>query len=447
VGVRDPKRRNRIEGLLLEAGHDVEVAADRTAVDSALTSRPFDVMILDIGAPEMGGLEVLRALPRLDNGVQVLTVTGVPLVESAVEAMKLGARDLMCCPCDGDYIVLQVERAIEECRIRRELAALRKTPVRGNGLGLVGRSKAFRRLLDLIERVAPTRATALITGETGTGKELVARAIHSLSDRRDHPFTVVNCSALPPTLLESELFGHTRGSFTGAVQSRKGLIEQAHDGTLFLDEIGTIPLEMQVKLLRVIEERRIQRVGSNTPTAVDFRLIAATNEDLGALVREGSFREDLFFRLNVFPVHVPPLRHRKGDIPLLASHFLDLHARGYGLEAPGLSPATVARMMAYPWPGNVRELENVIERAVVMQSTGDALSLEFPDDHDSVATPVMTGAMDGRWTLDRLEREYLLAVLDRHEGEQTAAAADLGVSRRTVHRKLARYRHEGLVPE
>jgi DNA-binding NtrC family response regulator len=311
---------------------------------------------------------------------------------------------------------------------------------------MIGESPAIHRVFTLIEHVAPTRATVMITGETGTGKELVARAIHAASERRDRPFVVVNCSAIPLTLLESELFGHARGSFTGAVQSRRGLIEESHGGTLFLDEIGTLSLETQVKLLRVIEERRLHRVGSSKATTVDFRLISATNDDLPALVREGRFREDLFFRLNVFPIQVPPLRERREDIIRLATHFLDRYARAYGRKPPRLTASTLSRMMTHPWPGNVRELENVIERAVVIHSAEEALSVEsHGDEGDPIAADALTSAVAGGWTLDRLEREYILAVLERHEGHRSAAASQLGLNRRTIHRKLSRYRDQGLM--
>ncbi|MEJ2539531.1 MAG: sigma-54 dependent transcriptional regulator [Gemmatimonadota bacterium] len=430
--------------LLGGAGHVVEVVTESKAALSALASQPFDVLLVDMGAPEGSGREVLRELPSLHTQVEVLAVTSRGCVECAVEAMKLGARDFMPCPCDPDRILRGVQLAVTDSRVRRELAAIRSDPTRRRPSGMIGESPGIHRVFTLIEHVAPTPATVMITGETGTGKELVARAVHAASRRQDRPFVVVNCSAIPPTLLESELFGHARGSFTGAVQSRRGLIEESHGGTLFLDEIGTLSLETQVKLLRVIEERRLQRVGSNRATTVDFRLISATNEDLPTLVREGRFREDLFFRLNVFPIHVPPLRERRQDIVRLAAHFLDHYAGEYGRKAPRLTASTLSRMMTHPWPGNVRELENVLERAVVIQSAEAALSAELSaEDGDATAAEILTDAMAGGWTLDRLEREYILAVLEEHGGHRTAAASRLGVHRRTIHRKLSRYRDQG----
>jgi DNA-binding NtrC family response regulator len=305
----------------------------------------------------------------------------------------------------------------------------------------------MQRLFRLIERVAPTRATVLITGETGTGKELVARAVHDLSPRADKSFVAVNCSAIPSTLLEAELFGHIRGSFTGAVQSRKGLIEEAAGGTLFLDEISTLSEDVQVKLLRVLEDRRVQRVGSNTAIAVDFRLIAATNTDLGTRVAAGEFREDLFFRLDVFPISVPPLRERKDDIPLLAAHFMARFSEEHGIAAPRVSPLTLSRMLTYQWPGNVRELENFIERSVIMYPDMEGIPFDLPRAAPGNEGAALLGrAVEEDWTLERLEREYLLSMLERNRWHQGTVAAMLGINRRTIHRKLKAYREQGFLP-
>jgi len=321
----------------------------------------------------------------------------------------------------------------------------------GNAPGfssIIGRTPAMERVFRLVSRVSPTRANVLVTGETGTGKELVARAVHDLSPRAAGPFVVVNCSAIPGTLLEAELFGHTRGSFTGAVQSRKGLIEEADGGTLFLDEIGTLTQDIQVKLLRVLQDRRVTRVGSNSAVAVDFRLVAATNRDLAELVDRGEFREDLYFRLNVFPVDVPPLRERREDIPVLTSHFLARFGEEHGLEPPRLSAGALARMMAYEWPGNVRELENFVERSVIMHAGRDHFPFELPGQGDAHDGPgMLSRAMDDGWTLDRLEREYLLSTLEANRWQQSRTAELLGINRRTIHRKLRKYREEGYLVE
>jgi DNA-binding NtrC family response regulator len=310
---------------------------------------------------------------------------------------------------------------------------------------IVGKTPAMQRVFRLIERVAPTRASVMVTGETGTGKELVARAVHDLSPRSEKPFVAVNCSAIPSTLLEAELFGHMRGSFTGAVQSRKGLIEEAAGGTLFLDEISTLTEDVQVKLLRVLEDRRVQRVGSNASVSVDFRLIAASNTDLASLVTAGRFREDLYFRLDVFPIAVPPLRERRDDIPLLAAHFMGRFAQEHGIEAARLSPLTVSRMMQYDWPGNVRELENYIERSVIMYPGSGGFPFDLPRAVGHDGATALGRAADGEWTLERLEREYLLATLDRHRWQQGTVAEILGVNRRTIYRKLKQYREQGLL--
>jgi DNA-binding NtrC family response regulator len=312
----------------------------------------------------------------------------------------------------------------------------------------VGRTPVIQKVFRLVERVAPTRATVLVTGETGTGKDLVARAIHDLSPRAEAPFIAVNCSAIPSTLLEAELFGHTRGSFTGAVQNRKGLIEEAEGGTLFLDEISTLSADVQVKLLRVLQDRRVQRVGSSSPVVVDFRLVAATNTDLSRLVASGDFREDLFFRLDVFPIAMPPLRERREDILPLADHFLARFAAEHEVSAPRLSPTTLSRMVSYPWPGNVRELENFVERSVIMYPGARSFPFDLPrNGSEHTEAQLIERAATDQWTLERLEREYLLSTLERHRWRRSTAAEILGINRRTIHRKLSRYREQGLVAD
>jgi DNA-binding NtrC family response regulator len=374
-------------------------------------------------------------------------MTGGGTVESAVEAMKLGARDYLRKPLAMEDLLRVVDRELTDLTVRRELRQLRSAAAERRLASIVGKTPVMQRVFRLIERVAPTRASVLVTGETGTGKELVARAIHDASPRSQKPFVAVNCSAIPSTLLEAELFGHVRGSFTGAVQSRKGLIEEAAGGTLFLDEISTLSEDVQVKLLRVLEDRRVQRVGSNASVSVDFRLVAASNTDLTALVAAGRFREDLFFRLDVFPIAVPPLRDRKDDIPLLAAHFMARFAQEHGMDAPRLSPLTVSRMMAYEWPGNVRELENYIERSVIMYPGSSAFPFDLPRNASHDGANTLARAVEGEWTMDRLEREYLLATLDHHRWQQGAVADILGINRRTIYRKLKQYREEGLLPD
>jgi DNA-binding NtrC family response regulator len=320
-------------------------------------------------------------------------------------------------------------------------APLRLEPPPLRGPAIVGRSAALRKVLELVVQVAPARATVLVTGETGTGKDLVARAIHDASPRSARAFVPVNCSALPESLLESELFGHTRGSFTGAIANKRGLVEEAAGGTLFLDEISTLPHAVQVKLLRVLQERAIYRVGSTRPVPVDFRLVAATNVDLAAEVRAGRFRADLFYRLNVFPIRVPSLRERRGDIPLLVEHFRVQCARANGVEPPTVCTATMAALVAHDWPGNVRELENFMERAVIMHAGRGGIPVELPgaESAASAEAAMVETALREEWSLALLEQRYIAGVLERAGGHRGRAAAILGIDRRTLYRKLKEY--------
>jgi DNA-binding NtrC family response regulator len=327
----------------------------------------------------------------------------------------------------------------------RGAAQLRIDPPGSARTRMVGAASAMRQMSCLLQRVAKTRATVLITGETGTGKELVARAIHEESDRANRSFVPINCSALPETLLESELFGHTKGSFTGAIANRRGLFEEAAGGTLFLDEVSTIPPSVQVKLLRVLQDRRLYRIGGNQPVHVDFRLIAATNMDLAAEVRAGRFREDLYYRLNVFPVQVPPLRDRRSDIPLLVEFFRIRCAQENGVSAPEVSASTLARLMAYPWPGNVRELENFMERSVIMYAGEPDIPFDPPPQEGLPAEEVLLDAARREgWSIARLERQYILDVLEQTGGHRGRAAAVLGIDRRTLYRKLKEYARDGV---
>jgi DNA-binding NtrC family response regulator len=440
----DPTIRLELRETLVAEGHDVMVVGDGQSALDALHGRDVDVVFLDLNLPRVSGLSILSALPSLQSDAQFIVMTAFATVASAVEAMKLGAYDYLTKPFDDDELLRVLGRAISELSLRRELHRLRSEQRDRPPGGLVGRAPAMVRLYSLIDRVAPTRATVLITGETGTGKELVARAVHEVSPRARQPFVPVNCSAIPETLLEAELFGHTKGSFTGAIQSRKGLVEEANGGTLFLDEISTLSQDVQVKLLRLLQERRIQRIGSPVSVPVDFRLIAATNKDLRTMVGEGTFREDLFFRLDVFPIDVPPLRDRLSDLPLLTQHFLTRFSQDYGTQAPGLSTRTLSQMMAYAWPGNVRELENFIERSVIMYDGAESFLFDIPRRAATVeAASTLDQAIEADWTLERLEREYILTVLERNRWQKSVSAGVLGVDRRTLHRKLKRYRESG----
>jgi len=432
--------------LLDEEGYEV------TAVDSGeralnrLQERLFDVVLLDLNLPGMHGLNVLAAAPVTQTDAQFIVMTAFAEVETAVEAMRSGAVDYLTKPLDPDHLLLIVDRTIYHQELRREVARLRRYGGIGARQRIIGKAPVLQRMFDMIERVAPTRSSVLLSGETGTGKELAARAIHDLSPRAKKPFVPVNCSALTETLLESELFGHVKGAFTGAVASRRGLIEEAHGGTLFLDEIATVSPSVQVKLLRVLQEKRITRVGGNAPIAADFRLVAATNVDLEQEVADGRFREDLFYRIDVFPIRVPPLRERKSDIPLLANYFRQRFAEENDVRPPAISERTLDRMMGYEWPGNVRELENYVERSLIMYAGAPSIRFEPPGGRESDAEQdLLDRARDEGWELARLEREYILATLESTGGHQSRAAEILGVDRRTVYRKLKQYREQEVI--
>ena len=435
--------------VLTDEGYRVDAVETGEEGLKALDNQLYDLVLLDLNLPGMHGLNVLSAAPATQTDAQFIVMTAFGTVDTAVEAMRLGAYDYINKPFRTEELLLTLKRAREEADLRREVAQLRRrASEKGPGAKMVGRSAPMQRLFDLMERVAPTRATVLITGETGTGKELVARGVHDLSDRARRPFVAINCSALPETLLESELFGHMKGSFTGAIQSKRGLFEEAGGGTLFLDEISTVSPAIQVKLLRVLQERKVKRVGGREQIPVDFRLLAATNRDLAELVEKGEFREDLFYRLNVFPIEVPDLRSRREDIPVLANYFRLRFAEENGVEPPDIPPETLSRMMAYDWPGNVRELENFIERAVIMHA--GAKSIPFDPPQALGRRPerdVLSRARSERWDLERLEREYTLECLEATHWHQGEAAEILGINRRTLYRKLKKYREEGLLAD
>ena len=438
--------RDILLNVLKEEGYRVDAVETGEEALKSLDSHLYDIVLLDLNLPGMHGMNVLSAAPSVQTDAQFIVMTAYGTVDTAVEAMRLGAYDYINKPFRTEELVLTLQRAREEAELRREVAQLRRQTPQGPTSRMVGRAPPMQRLMDLMERVAPTRATVLIQGETGTGKELVARGIHDLSDRARRPFVAVNCSALPEGLLESELFGHMKGSFTGAIQNKRGLFEEAAGGTLFLDEVSTVSSAIQVKLLRVLQDRKIKRVGGRESVAVDFRLLAATNQELVQMVEDGSFREDLFYRMNVFPINVPALRERREDIPALANHFRLRFAEENGVEPPEIPPETLSRMMAYDWPGNVRELENFVERGVIMHAGAKTIPFDPPQalgrrpERDQ-----LTRARGDRWDLERLEREYILETLEETHWHQGEAAEILGINRRTLYRKLKKYREEGLL--
>ncbi len=428
--------------ILTEAGYQVTGAPSGEAALGELDKQLFDAVLLDLNLPGVQGMDVLSVGPTLQTDTPFIVMTAFGSVDTAVEAMKRGAFDYVSKPFRTEELLLTLRRAHEEAELRREVARLRRQVKEvGAAPEMVGRSAAMDRVRDLISRVAPSRATVLITGDTGTGKELVARSIHALSGRAEKSFVGVNCSAIPETLLESELFGHVKGAFTGAITNKRGLMEEASGGSLFLDEVGTITQNIQVKLLRVLQERTIMRVGAREAVPVDIRLIAATNLDLAEEVRAGRFREDLFYRLSVFPVHVPSLSERRDDIPLLAAYFLRRAAAEHQVTPPSIPPTTMQRLMEYEWPGNVRELENFVERSVIMHAGSKTIPFDPGEGlHRRREHDLLKSAREERWDLDRLEREYILSVLDDVAGHQGRAAEILGIDRRTLYRKLKRYR-------
>jgi two-component system response regulator AtoC len=406
------------------------------------------VTLTDLRMPGMDGLEVLRTIRQIDPEALVILFTAFATVETAVEAVKEGAFDYIPKPFSADQLQLVIERALTQRRLLEENRRLREQLTDTYRFeSIVGRSRPMVQVYDLIKKVASSEANILILGESGTGKELIARCIHANSPRAARAFVPVDCASLPEHLLESELFGHEKGAFTGAVTMRRGLFEEADGGTSFLDEVGDIPLQLQAKLLRVLQERQVRRVGGNRFIDVDVRVISATHQNLGDMVQEGRFREDLYYRLNVISLPLPPLRDRPGDIPILAYHFLRKYAAQSGKEIKGISPETLELLEAYPWAGNVRELQNVMERAVVLAEGEMVAPAELPANlrlpqkvpAAMVADHLSLKRAKRQW-VEAFEREYLIALLKKHQGNISQAAKTAGVDRKTIHRLIKRYR-------
>jgi len=441
--------RNTRDGLVraLQRQYTIVAAESGERALTILDERPVDVLLSDVRMPGMDGITLLqRALARHPGAIGIL-LTAYGSVETAVEAMKHGAYDFLMKPVNLDHLELLLQRALRSRDMESENVALREQLEDKFGIeNLVGTSPAMQTLFEVIRQAAPTQATVLIQGESGTGKELVAHAIHRLSTRSKAPFVPVHCAALAPTLLESELFGHEKGAFTGATYQRRGRFEMADGGTLFLDEISEIEASAQVKLLRVLEERSFERVGGAQPIEVDIRLVAATNRDLRALVAAGKFREDLFFRLDVVSIPLPPLRDRLEDIPLLCSHFLDEFKRRNNKAIDGMTPDALNLLAAYPWPGNVRELRNTIEKMVVLSRASRLTARDVPAnirEKVRVAPAGRSLTVAAGSTLADMERDMILSALRRNNESRTLAARELGISRRTLHRKLREMRDSG----
>ena len=431
--------RDMLSILLRKEGYGVSVADRAERAIEMVAKGEFDLVMSDISMPGKSGLEVLRQTKTASPDTPVILVTAYASTESAVEALKLGAYDYLIKPFDVEELKNVVRNALEKRRLETENRVLkRELKQKGGADTLVGESPRMREVLGLVDRIAPTHSTVLIVGESGTGKELAARAIHARSPRRDRPFVSINCGALPDELLESELFGHTRGSFTGAVTSKKGLFEVADGGTVFLDEIGDTSPAMQVKLLRVLQERRIRRVGGTEETEVNVRVLAATNHDLEALVREKRFREDLYYRINVIQIQMPSLREKREDIPRLVDHFVAKYSALMGKKVTGINDEARRFLQQHEWPGNVRELENVIERAVAL-ATGDVLGpADLSRDLGGGAraakdlpAELSDAGIDLERQLEDLREHFMSLALDRAAGVQTRAAELLGMSFRS----------------
>jgi DNA-binding NtrC family response regulator len=438
--------------LLEDEGYKVTVAPDGQDALNSLKSQDFDLMLSDLVMAKMGGIDLLQHTSTHMPDLPVIMVTGFGSIQTAVEAMRLGAVDYLTKPANNQELLLKIRRALDVQQKDREIRLLREELQTTYSYGsIVTRSEKMREVLKLIKQVADTDVTILIQGESGTGKELVARALHFNSKRKENPFVVVNCSAIPENLLESELFGYERGAFTGAVKQRRGKFEEAHSGTLFLDEIGDISQNVQTKLLRVLQEKTFERVGGNEPLTVDSRVVAATNRNLEMMMRQGDFREDLFYRLNVFPITLPPLRERVEDVPLLAEHLLQRHADLSGGRVRSIAPTVISDMLNYSWRGNVRELENLIKRAIIKAAGDTVTSVELPADGLIPSREQATGEVAAQTSLNApykeylgailrdAEEKYLLRMLRMHKGNINQIAKLMDVDRKTVYRKMSDY--------
>ncbi len=436
----EASHRMMLKAHLNEEGFDVIEASDgQEAID--LVGRYFyNLILMDIRMPVMDGVEALTQIKKISPAIPVIMMTAYGSIDSAVEALKTGADDYLTKPLDMDELLLKVKKILHYRQLEEEnLLNRERLGKRFDFSNIIGRSPAMKELFDTLAMVAPSDATVLLLGESGTGKEIVANAIHQNSPRKDHAYIKVNCAALPETLLESELFGHEKGAFTGALAKKKGRFELADGGTLFLDEIGEMSPATQAKILRVLQEKEFEAVGGTKPISVDVRIITATHKDLDAEVKEGRFREDLYYRLNVVPITLPTLRNRKEDIPLLVDHFLKIYSQKNNRAIKGLEPRVIDALVRYPWPGNVRELENIMERMVIM-SRGDIILFQdlplelkaLQEGEEEPTSPIGS-------SLKEMEKEVILKTLEQTGGNRTRAALILGVTRKTLQNKIKEY--------
>lgn len=442
----DPGHLTTLKTITKSWGYTVETANDGVVAVDLVKSGPVDLILMDVRMTNMSGIEALGQIKDYNPSIPVIIMTAYSSVESAVEALKSGAYDYLIKPLDFEVLKLTIERASEHAGLKAENRAL-KEHLRSDYdiANIIGRSQPMKKLMDMMSMVAPSEATVLITGESGTGKELIARSLHFNSPRKEKPLVVVNCASITETLLESELFGHEKGAFTGADKRREGRFMQANHGTIFLDEIGETSPTMQAKLLRVLQEKEVQRVGSEETIKVDVRIVAATNRNLEADVANARFREDLFYRLNVMNLNVPPLKERQEDIPLFAQHFLKKFADKNRKTVKGFVPLAVDMLLNYDWPGNVRELENAIERAVILLTgeyiTEKQLPLNITKKYPDLSTSPIAAApvMDGTRSMEEIEKEAILATLKASGGNKSETARRLGITRKTLHNKLKNY--------
>ena len=439
----DLAHRTMLKTLIGGWGYNIAEADDGEKAIEAVHQKAFDLILMDIRMVRVSGLEALKEIKKLNPAIPVIIMTAYASVETAVKGLKQGAYDYLTKPLDFDELKFAIERAMEHTRLKEENRNLRESLAsQFNRQNLIGRSPAMARLMETIAQVAPSEATVLITGESGTGKEMIAGAIHFNSLRKDGPFVKINCAAITETLLESELFGHEKGAFTGADRRKEGKFRQAEGGTLFLDEVSEMSPGMQVKLLRVLQEREITRVGGDEVIKVDVRVIAATNKDLIKEMDAGHFRDDLYYRLNVVTINVPPLRERREDIPLIAQHFLKMFAERNHKSIKGFTPQVMDRLLKYNWPGNVRELMNAVERGVVL-SRSDYLNegelVLALRDHELPEEASSWKALKEDMPLEEVEKEAIMKTMEMAGGNKSEAARRLGITRRTLHIKLKKY--------
>ena len=441
----EEQMRDLLAKVLERKGYQVSVCGDGADALAILERDPVDLVVTDVRMPGLGGMEALRAIKELNPEIVVIIMTAFGSIDQAVQAVKEGAYDYVNKPFKIDEMLLTIEKALDERRLRHEVTTLRQElRTRYHFENLIGKSRVMQEIFGLIEQVAGSRSTVMIYGRSGTGKELVAKAVHYNSPRSAKAFIPVNCAAIPAELLESELFGHEKGAFTGAIATKVGKFELATGGTLFLDEIGHMRLDLQAKILRALQEREVERVGGTRTIKIDVRVIAATNRDLKKAIEEGGFREDLYYRLNVVPITLPPLRQRREDIPLLVEHFIAKYNREFARKVKGFSAGATAALYQYEWPGNVRELENVIERAVALAQSETISLRELPLEISILGGDVIEDIQKAGLTLrearSHFERQYILSILERVQWNQTEAARVLGLHRNTLAWKLQRLR-------